>query len=308
MFNDHRWELRDYPLLFEARRASQQGITRHSLLQTTRYPVVVPGIRMDLESFVRHRTPVWADRKWQWDALRFRAALMKRPSVVAGHALAARLYGWPLPSNHMTDQLHVYTSDMNARIFQPAITLHRSKSISQKRWLDLPLLNAVEVFIGIGPDLQLRDLVKLGDAAIGNWHGPPQADLNELRTQVTERSFIRRRQHLLAAIELMRQTVDSPAETDLRLWTIAMGLPEPAVHPAIYCALSKRFVEPDLGYPDDKLALEYEGDHHRSSKQQWARDIERDEALRSENWTVLKVTSRTNYQRLEATIRHHLGL
>lgn len=170
------------------------------------------------------------------------------------------------------------------------------------------MLDAIDVFIGIGPDLQVRDLVKLGDAAIGNWHGPPQAELNALREQVIERRFIRRRQHLLAAIELMRQTVDSPAETDLRLWTVATGLPEPVVHPKIYCALANRIVEPDLGYPDDKLALEYEGDHHRFSKQQWARDIERDEALRSENWTVLKVTSRTNYRRLEAAIRDHLGL
>lgn len=308
MYSDHRWVMRDYPLLFEAQKASERGITRHGLFHTSRYPVVVPGIRMDLESFVRFPTPVWADRAWQSDALRFRAVLMKHPGIVAGHALAARLYGWPLPSNLMTDQLHVCSTDANARIIQPIITLHRSKSFAQRLWFDLPLLDAVDVFIGVGPDLQVRDLVKLGDAAIGNWHGPPQADLAELRTQVTERKFLRRRRHLLTAIDLMRPTVDSPAETDLRLWTIAVGLPEPVVHPKIYCPLRKRVVEPDLGYPDAKLAMEYEGDHHRSSKQQWTNDIERDEALRNEGWTVLKVTSRTNYRQLEGTIRHHLGL
>lgn len=308
MFNDHRWVMRDYPLLFEARKASERGITRHGLFHTPRYPVVVPGIRMDLESFVRFPTPVWADQAWQSDALRFRAVLMKHPGMVAGHALAARLYGWPLPSNLMTEQLHVCSTDANTRIIQPIITLHRSKSFAQRLWFDLPLLDAVDVFIGIGPDLQVRDLVKLGDAAIGNWHGPPQADLAELRVQVAERKFLRRRRHLLTAIDLMRPTVDSPAETDLRLWTIAVGLPEPIVHPKVCCSLRKRVVEPDLGYPDAKLAMEYEGDHHRSSKQQWTNDIERDEALRNEGWTVLKVTSRTNYRQLEGTIRHHLGL
>ncbi|SMY03908.1 hypothetical protein BANT918_02935 [Brevibacterium antiquum CNRZ 918] len=308
MFNDHRWELRDYPLLFEARKASERGITRHSLLHTPRYPVVVPGIRMDRETFVRFRTPIWADHSWQRDALRFRAALMKHPSIVAGHALAARLYGWPLPTNLMTDQLHVCTAEPNARIIQRLITLHRSKNFSQRMWFDLPILDAVDVFIGVGPDLLLRDLVKLGDAAIGNWHGRPQADLNELQTQVIERSFLRRRAHLLAAIDLMRPTVDSPAETDLRLWAIAVGLPEPVAHPQIHCPSLNWIVEPDLGYPDKKLALEYEGDHHRASKRQWTNDIERDEALRNEDWTVLKVTSRTNYRQLEAKIRLHLGL
>lgn len=302
MFNDDRWEHRDYPLLFESSRAAELGITRHKLLYTSRYPTVLRGIRMDRELLIKFRTPVWADDTWMWDALRLRAILMKHPGLVAGHALAARLYGWPLPSNLTTPQMHLCTQDRNARICQPIITLHRTRKCSEVQWFDLPLLSAVDTIIGLGSDLCLRDLVKLGDAAVGNWHGSPQTDLETLRQEITTRKQLRRRTQLLAALDLMRPTVDSPRETDLRLWATAVGLPEPVVHPRIYCSLLGRFVEPDLGFEAEKVAMEYEGDHHRRSKAQWERDIERDDAK------MLRVSSGTNYRKLEARLRHHLGL
>lgn len=308
MFNDDHWELRDYPVLFESSRAAEQGITRHKMLRTSRYPIVLRGVRMDRESFVRFRTPRWADDHWMWDALRLRAALIKYPGLVAGHALAARLYGWPLPSNHMTSQVHLCTDDRNARICRPMITLHRTTHFSAVQWFDLPLLSAVDTFIGFGSGLCLRDLVKLGDAAVGNWHGSPQTDRETLRHEIITRKELRGKSRLLAALDLMRPTVDSPRETDLRLWAIEIGLPEPVVHPQIYCSLLGRFVEPDLGFPDEKVAMEYEGDHHRRSKAQWERDIERYDALRHEGWNVVRVTSGTNYRSLEAKLRHHLGL
>lgn len=308
MFANDRWEMRDYPTLIETGQAASHGITQHQLLRSGRFPRILPGIRMDTERLVRLRTPVWADRSWQRDALSLRAALIKHPGTVAAHALAARLYGWPLPPNLMTDQLYLCSADRNFRINQRRITLRRRKNIVQVNWYDLPLLSPIDTFIDIGPDLTLRDLIKLGDAAVGNWHGGPQTQLPLLRAEVAERRQVISRHHLLSALELVRETVDSPRETDLRLWTIAVGLPEPTVHPRVRCSVHREAVEPDLGYVDEKLALEYEGDHHRQSKEQWTRDINRDEALRDSGWTVLKVTSRTNYRLLEAKVRQHLGL
>ena len=301
------WEMRDYPLLIETRKACELGITQHQLLRSGRYPSVLAGVRMDRERLVQLPTPIWADRTWQWDSLSLRAALVKHPEVVAAHALAARLYGWPLPSNFTTDQIFLWSPDRNARINQRRITLRRKRNFAHVKWFGLPLLSPADTFIDIGPDLTERDLIKLGDAAVGNWHGPPQISLESLRAAVGERSRIRSRRHLLNALDKVRTTVDSPRETDLRLWTVAVGLPEPTVHPRIACSTRRGYAEPDLGYEDVRLALEYEGDHHRSSKVQWSRDVERDEALRDAGWTVLKVTSRTNYRQLEEKIRRQLG-
>lgn len=107
-------------------------------------------------------------------------------------------------------------------------------------------------------------------------------------------------------VRLIRETVDSPQETGLRLWALRRGLPEPEVHPQVFCPLLGRVVEPDLGYRRARLALEYEGGHHFESKEQWTRDINRDEGLHAAGWTVLRVTSRTDRRQLEAKIRAHL--
>ncbi|WP_231488477.1 hypothetical protein [Brevibacterium sp. VCM10] len=150
--------------------------------------------------------------------------------------------------------------------------------------------------------------MKIGDAAIGDWKSPPQFTLPSLVEHVAETRHLRARSKLKAAVELIREDVDSPMETDLRLWAVSRGLPEPAVHPAVYCPTIDRTLHPDLGYPKEKLALEYEGDFHRTSEGQWAADIDRVNALKAAGWTVLRVTKSTNRRQLERDIRRHLGL
>ncbi|SDT14679.1 hypothetical protein SAMN04489752_3495 [Brevibacterium siliguriense] len=304
---DTRWVMHDFPEVFRSRDYIERGITRHSLYHSKRYKQVLPGVRMDRERFDRRPIPAWADTSWLFDAQRLRAALLHYPDIAAGHALAARLYGWPLPSNWMTSQLHVSIQNPNSRIRLPGITLRRMTNMTVTQWFDLPILAPADVIIGIAGDLLQRDLVKLCDAAVGNWHGPPQIGLDELRDCVRTRPFIRGRKHLSEAVGLARQTVDSPPETDLRLWAVEVGLPEPVVHPQVLSRILGRIVEPDLGYPHARLALEYEGNHHFESKRQRESDLRRDEALRAEGWTVLHVTSNTNYILLEAQIRDHLG-
>lgn len=308
MFNDTRWQMHDFPQVFRTRDHHARGITRHSVYHSKRYSEVLPGVRMDTERFDRRPTPIWADVEWLCDAQRLRAALLLYPGIAASHAMAARLFGWPLPSNWLTPQLHVAAANPNSRIRLPQITLHRMAAMSVRQWFGLPILAPEDVFIGLGRDLLHRDLVKLGDAAVGNWHGPPQIRLDELRTCVRTRPFVRSRRHLTEALDLVRATVDSPPETDLRLWAVEVGLPEPTVHPKVHCRTLGRAVEPDLGYPEARLALEYEGAHHFQSKRQRESDLNRDEALRAEGWTVLHVTSNVNYHQLEAKIRHHLRL
>jgi len=45
----------------------------------------------------------------------------------------------------------------------------------------------------------------------------------------------------------------------------------------------------DMGWPDMKIALEYEGDHHRNDRWQFNRDITRTEELQELGWTVIRV-------------------
>ncbi|UVI35881.1 hypothetical protein [Brevibacterium spongiae] len=117
---------------------------------------------------------------------------------------------------------------------------------------------------------------------------------------------MRNRRRVGEALALIRPDVDSPRETELRLWIMSVGLPEPEIHPQICCEQLKATIRPDLGYPAARLAIEYESDFHRTDRRQWDIDIERENALAHEGWTLIRVTSRTDRRVLERQIRTHL--
>ena len=45
-----------------------------------------------------------------------------------------------------------------------------------------------------------------------------------------------------------------------------------------------------MGWEDIKVAVEYEGDHHRTDRRQFNRDIARVDALTELGWIVVRVT------------------
>ncbi|SDS42017.1 hypothetical protein [Agrococcus carbonis] len=92
---------------------------------------------------------------------------------------------------------------------------------------------------------------------------------------------------LRAAAAHARVGVDSRFETIVRLLLVEAGLPEPAVHPLVVVdGIESR---PDLGYPDSRIAIEYEGDGHREERQ-WHVDIDRYARLESAGWITIRVT------------------
>lgn len=65
-------------------------------------------------------------------------------------------------------------------------------------------------------------------------------------------------------------------------------LPEPATDCPIEVA-GGRILHSDLGYPDARIALEYEGDEHRTNRRRWMRDIRRRELMEDAGWRVIRV-------------------
>ena len=91
------------------------------------------------------------------------------------------------------------------------------------------------------------------------------------------------------ALHLVRVGADSPPETELRLALIEAGLPEPELQvPGDPQDRFARIV--DLGYRAWRLALQYDGEHHRSREQQ-ARDARRDGWLQDHGWRSLRLTA-----------------
>jgi hypothetical protein len=92
------------------------------------------------------------------------------------------------------------------------------------------------------------------------------------------------------ALEQARVGSDSAPETRLRLVLERAGLPEPELN--VPAELASGVVrQPDLAYPELRVAVEYEGDGH-SDPAQIVRDIAREEDFIRAGWILVRVSKR----------------
>jgi hypothetical protein len=92
------------------------------------------------------------------------------------------------------------------------------------------------------------------------------------------------------ALPRVRTGVASRPETWTRLTLIDAGLPGPETDVDVYDASGEFVGCVDMAYPDARIAIEYEGDHHRTDPAQWQRDIEKHDRLAELGWRVIRVT------------------
>lgn len=106
----------------------------------------------------------------------------------------------------------------------------------------------------------------------------------------------------LRAARLIREGVDSPMETRLRLFIVLAGLPEPTVNLIIRGEDGSWRMRFDLCYLDQRLIVEYDGRQHRDDPEQWERDIYRREDLDRMHYRLLIVTRRGIYNEPQRTL------
>jgi hypothetical protein len=94
------------------------------------------------------------------------------------------------------------------------------------------------------------------------------------------------------ALTLVDAGAQSPQETWLRLLVIEAGYPPPQTQIHVYGAYGEPVAVVDIGWEELKLALEYEGDHHRTDRRVFNNDIARHETLTTDlDWIVIRVTA-----------------
>ncbi len=137
-------------------------------------------------------------------------------------------------------------------------------------------------------------LVAAGDALVtgprtaSGQRGEPMTAIWELRRALTARRGSPGAGRALWALERIRTGVDSFAETQLRLLLARYRLPEPTTDCPIEVA-GGLILHSDLGYPGAGIAIEYEGDEHRTDRRRWMRDIRRRELMEDAGWRVIRV-------------------
>ena len=101
---------------------------------------------------------------------------------------------------------------------------------------------------------------------------------------------------------LVRDGVDSPMETRLRLLLVLAGLPEPTVNVIVRGREGEWLRRFDLCYTVLRLVVEYDGRQHAEDTRQWVTDIDRREELDRGRYRLVVVTRDGIYVEPERTL------
>jgi hypothetical protein len=151
--------------------------------------------------------------------------------------------------------------------------------------------------------LDLDELIVLGDAVVHHRRGIPPRQLAEA---VRRRRGWRGRRLMEEALLQLRPRSNSPMETRARLFFLRGGLPEPELNVVINDRDSGQWLsDSDFVWREQKVVAEFDGDHHRTDRQQWQNDVARRENLQDDGWAFVQLTyaSVMVHPRNQATLR-----
>lgn len=218
-------------------------------------------------------------------------------------ATAAVLWNLPLPRAALRG---VIDRGIDVGVFAPAqfprregVAGHRvhpvGAHVTTHPHLGLRLTTPASTWAALGAVLEgPYDLVAVGDAVVRErmFRGdpPPLASVDQL---VAAAGAIRRvgAPALRAALPRIRTRAASRRETICRLLLVDAGLAEPLLNHEVRDGAGRVIACVDLAYPEARVAIEYEGEHHLRDPAQWARDVARYEALAAAGWFVIRVTA-----------------
>lgn len=226
----------------------------------------------------------------------FRAALVLHPPwAFISRLSAAAVLGLPVPDHPF---VHVTVRKESERRFRPQIKAHvtyRNRRIIEVRGIRVS--DPCETFIDCAGTLSFVDLVILGDALCRGYRIKAGALRNACAETDAYYAGLAR-----DAATFVRDGVDSPMETRLRLLIVLAGLPEPSVNVVRRWedgAWRRRY---DLCYERIRLVVEYEGRQHAEDPRQWQSDLARREEFDDEGYRMLIVTAEGIYRHPQRTL------
>jgi len=219
-------------------------------------------------------------------------ARVVHPNAAFARTTALRLLGvdipWQLEDDHA---IHIVTPRRGERPQRFAVTPHfcGQKQLDVVDRFGLRITSAPQTWLQLAHRLNRNSLVGLGDAMTRRKN--PVTTPGALSFLMRETFKMKGLTLCREAIELIRPGTDSPMETDLRLLMVDAGLPEPLVNVPALDDKGQFLALPDLSYPQLKIAIEYDGDHHRTDPATWRRDVERRQRLEDAGWLIITATA-----------------
>ncbi|MDN3494655.1 hypothetical protein QL996_01830 [Planococcus sp. APC 4015] len=215
-------------------------------------------------------------------------ALTLPPVATFSHFSAAALWDIPLPRT-AGDVIHVTTPSGRRAPRRRDVVGHQSALAED----DVRVLRGIRVtspvrtFIDLAAFLPPNALVAVADRIVSR--RTPLATEAAVRQAIDRSDGMRGIKNARIAAEQMDAGSESPKETELRLILCSAGFGPFETNHAVYDAQSRFVARVDLALRSIRIAVEYEGDHHRD-REQWRRDIARRRRLEAEGWHYLPVT------------------
>lgn len=231
--------------------------------------------------------------------------------ILFGMTTSLMLQAVPIPLDCATDAqtLHTVSSSKSKRLRT------RKSPLRAHTWAPLPnarnvrinqwvyALDLFHTWAQLAGSMPLGSLIALGDAIITAVSRRPALakgrDAHAVHRDLLAFTGALSRFNGKAACEraaiAIRPNVDSLQETECRLMLLSHGLPEPTINYTVpdMTFRSGAAMTLDLAWPERRVALEYDGDHHRTEKAQWRRDQEKRDRLRNAEWIVMTATGST---------------
>ena len=208
------------------------------------------------------------------------------------HFTAARLLGLPLPRRWATSEpLHVMTVTSAPSIRRARCQGHRgleSRQVVNRK--GLPVVSREDTWcdLAAAQALNLDELIVLGDEVVHFRRGVSTA---RLAAAVRRRKGGRGTLLMAEAFPQLRPRANSPMETRARLLFLRGGLPEPELNVVINDQDSGQWLsDSDFVWREQKVVAEFDGDHHRTDRQQWQNDVARCQNLQDDGWAFIQLT------------------
>ncbi|MDT5205262.1 MAG: hypothetical protein QOD34_1898 [Mycobacterium sp.] len=221
---------------------------------------------LDVDATVR------AKAGWLWT---------RRRGVVAGFAAAA-LHGSRWVDDHLVVQL-IHDNRRNP----PGVQTHRDRVDDDEIVLiaGMPVTSPARTALDLGCWYPTMSAVA-GIDALARATQFDAAELELLASRYPGRRGVARARQ---AIELFDAGAQSPKESWLRVVLMQAGLPRPHTQIPVCDEFGTTFAYLDMGWEDVKVAVEYDGDQHRSDRRQYSWDVRRSETLQRLGWIVIRV-------------------
>lgn len=225
--------------------------------------------------------------------------------LLFGMTTGLALHGVPVPRDCGLDKerLHTIASTHARRIMNESLGLspHVWKHFGDGDCLavnrHIHVLSLFHIWAQMAAHMPLASLVALGDAVVTaeakRRKEDPERILAEFLAFVRKLPRCRGRRTCVRASRLVRARVDSLQEADGRLNFLCHGIPCPETGYVVTDVKFKSGAEMtlDMAWPEFKVAVEYDGDHHRTDKAQWRRDKEKRDRLRTRDWIIITATA-----------------